>query len=290
MALIGNATFSLKASDIAKAAKKLQCDPNFFERKKLEDAMLDMCRGSAYVPAVKSWMQSASLLGKGNHGGLTEFALEILDLDQEFEKANTWWAIHLLLCLSDDASPYPEYFLTLEPSSNVFIEQSEHEKNVIIKVHDREIDRGDKKTAEPSIEKNYRGIASSFIIGPDLPLSNLGFIESAYRGTTKSIKRGNTKPSDATFVFALAITKLKYFPTSVSINFTNLYEKGLHSFLGCSKSYLAEKAKSLSDSEYWSEYINYTTALNIDSLEIKSNCIPKKILRLMLTEKLQGWQ
>ena len=290
MALIGNATFSLKASDIVKAAKNVQRNPDFFERKNLEQAMLEMCRGSAYVPAIKAWMQSASLLGKGTHCSLTEFALEILEQDPEFEKVNTWWAIHLFLCLSDDASPYPEYFLTLEPSSNVFLSQTEHEINVISFVQNREEERGEKITAKTSIEKNYRGIASSYIIGPDLPLSNLGFIEATCCGTTKSIKRGNAVPSDATFIFALSITKIKYFPTSVSLNFTNLYEVGLHHFLGCSKSCLAEKAKSLSNSKYWGEYINYTRALNLDSLEIKSNCIPKIILKMMLQEKVQGWQ
>lgn len=290
MALISNATFSLKTSDIVTATKKLKSNPDFFEKKNLEAAMLDLCRGANYVPAVKAWMQSASLLGKGKHASLTEYALEIMDHDPEFEKANTWWAIHLLLCISDDASPYAEYFLTLDPGSSSLVAQNEHKKIVTSEVQKREQERGDAVSSEASVEKSYGGVSASFILDPNRPLSQLGFVDNVSQsGGKKYFKRVVAKPSDATIMFALSLVKIKYYVTSVSIDFKQFTDVGLHQFLGCSKSWLAEKTRELSENEFWGDYVDYTTALNIDSLEIKRNCLPKLMLKHMLQEQVDGW-
>lgn len=289
MALINNATFCLQISDIVIATKKIKSNPNFFEKQNLEGAMLDLCRGANYVPAVKAWMQSASLLGKGKYASLTEYALEIIDHDPNFEKANTWWAIHLLLCISEESSPYPEYFMALEPASSSLVLQKDHEQVVINLVKSREAERGNGDVSDTSISKNYAGVTTSFNFEPNRPLSQLGFIDVVYTGQTKSFKRGCAIPSDATFMFALSLFKIKYFPTSVTIDFKQLADAGLHYFLGCPKSWLAEKARSLSHNTYWSDYINYTTALNIDSLEIKRTCLPKSMLKHMLLESTDGW-
>ncbi|PMK06295.1 DUF4007 family protein [Vibrio splendidus] len=289
MALISNATFSLRTSDIVTATKKIRSNPDFFEKKNLEEAMLDLCRGANYVPAVKAWMQSASLLGKGKHASLTEFALEIMDYDPEFEKANTWWAIHLLLCISDDAAPYAEYFLTLDTGSNSLVAQQKHQEIVTEEVQKRELERGENASSGASVDKSYGGVTASFILEPNRSLSQLGFIDNVYQSGKKSFKRLNAQPSDATIMFALSLAKVKCYPTSVTIDFKQLTDVGLHCFLGCSKSWLASRARALSNNEFWSDYLNYTTALNIDSLEIKRNCLPKIMLKHMLQEDVDGW-
>ena len=289
MALINNATFCLQTSDVVTATKKLKQNPNFFEKQNLENAMLELCRGANYIPAVKAWMQSASLLGQGKHASFTDYALEIMDHDPDFEKANTWWAIHLLLCISEDASPYPEFFMALEPASSSLVLQKDHEQLVINLVKGKEFERGNGEASDTSISKNYAGVTTCFNLEPNRPLSQLGFIDVVYQGQAKSFKRVSSFPSDATFMFALSLFKVKYFPTSVTIDFKQLADAGLHYFLGCPKSWLAEKARSLSNNDYWSDYISYTTALNIDSLEIKRTCTPKSMLKHMLLESSDGW-
>ncbi|MDO6639758.1 DUF4007 family protein [Shewanella sp. 5_MG-2023] len=293
MALISNATFSLKTSDIVIATKMLRSNPDFFEKKNLENAMLDLCRGANYVPAVKAWMQSASLLGQGKHGSLTQYALEILDHDPEFTKANTWWAVHLLLCMSEETSPYPECFKILEPTSNKTLSRAEHESRVFELVKANELERNAKQIEAVVMSKPYSGVIGSFKFDPNLPLSQLGLFDMEIQkggvGTIQNITRTLTKPSDATFLFALSLFKFKFFPTSVTIDFQKVDEVGLHYFLGCSKAWLSDKTKMLSSHITWGEYINYDPALNLNSLEIKASCIPKTMLKHMLEENVDGW-
>ena len=284
MALIANQKFSLSRWSCMRALYEVKQNSNFFSKSNEPEAMLALHRGSAVVKGYKGWLISAQLIQKSKSSTfvLTNHGLAIFAADKNLNNSASWWAIHLLLCFSEDSQPYPNLFIALDSNIKTWKTWSEVKNNIIEQLSDEGL-------KEASIDSSLLGIQASYKFDNQNPLSMLGLIEETKMDGSLMYKVSTPKFTDASLVFALSLMRMKYFIQYPSIDFSQLLEYNLQHYLGCTRNELKQSIKRLSENPHWSRYFSYNRAVDLDSITFKEECSPSKTVINLLHEKSKGW-
>lgn len=233
------------------------------------------------LPAIKNWLLASKLIRKDGNGFVIDrYGRAILENDPLFQSSSTWWAFHLLLCLSPDAYPYNGVFAELEPSVRSFV----GERVLIEKIASAE---GSGLTVG-SANTYLDGILSSFIRGG--ALEGLGLLESrsdrSAGDDNKYWRLGTPVIPNGAILFAVALARERYFATRTSIDFSELIALHVDHYLVTPQDALRTRLKQIALKNVG---LQYTTNANLDSLSFDSLFSAESVLMSFLQEGADTW-
>lgn len=259
----------------------VQSNPAIFSKANLRTARRVLLAGTNMVPAIKNWLFASKLIRKdGNNFVIDRYGRAILENDPTFQASSTWWAFHLLLCLSQDAYPYNGVFAELEPSVRAYIGTSAlTEKIASAEASDLSL---------RSAETYLQGIFSSFERGG--ALAGLGLLESridrSTAGDNKYWRLGIPTIPDGAILFAVALARERYFSTRTSIDFSELIALHVDHYLVTPQDALRARIKQISLKNVG---LQYTTNANLDSLSFDPLFSAESVLISFLQEGADTW-
>jgi len=259
----------------------VQANPAIFSRAHLRAARKDLLAGSNMIPAIKNWLAASNLIRKDGSGFVIgRYGRAILENDPTFQSSSTWWAFHLLLCLSKDAYPYNGLFAELEPSVRSYVGTSA----LIEKIAGAE---GSDLTLG-SADTYLKGILNSFVRGG--ALEGLGLLESrvdrSASGDNIFWRLGTPAIPDGAILFAVALARERYFPTRTSIDFSELIGLHLDHYLVTPQDALRARIKQIALKNVG---LQYTTNANLDSLSFDPLFAAEPVLMSFLQEGSDTW-
>lgn len=233
------------------------------------------------LPAIKNWLLASKLIRKDGNGFVIDrYGRAILENDPAFQSSSTWWAFHLLLCLSPDAYPYNGVFAELEPSVRSFVGESV----LIEKIASAE----GSGLAVGSANTYLDGILNSFIRGG--ALEGLGLLESrsdrSAGDDNKYWRLGTPVIPDGAILFAVALARERYFATRTSIDFSELIALHVDHYLVTPQDALRTRLKQIALKNVG---LQYTTNANLDSLSFDSLFSAESVLMSFLQEGADTW-
>lgn len=233
------------------------------------------------LTAIKNWLSASKLIKKDGNGFVVgRYGKAILENDPTFQRSSTWWAFHLLLCLSEDAYPYHGVFVQLEPSVRTYIGT----KALVERVS--EVEGNDLRVG--TLETYLDGILKTF--GRDGALEGLGLVESRIdRGASDDNvfwRLGAPLVPDGAILFGIALTRERFFPTRISVDFSELIGMHLDHYLLTSQDALRARIKQLSLKNLG---LQYTTNANLDSLSFDPLFTAESVLITFLQEGADTW-
>jgi hypothetical protein len=259
----------------------VQSNPAIFSKAHLRTARRDLLAGTNMLPAIKNWLFASRLIRKDGNGFMIDrYGRAILENDPTFQGSSTWWAFHLLLCLSPDAYPYNGVFAELEPSVRSFVGESV----LIEKIASAE---GSGLTVG-SASTYLDGILNSFVRGG--ALEGLGLLESrsdrSAGGDNKYWRLGTPVIPDGAILFAVALARERYFATRTSIDFSELIALHVDHYLVTPQDALRTRLKQIALKNVG---LQYTTNANLDSLSFDSLFSAESVLMSFLQEGADTW-
>jgi len=259
----------------------VQSNPAIFSKAHLRTARRDLLAGTNMLPAIKNWLFSSRLIRKDGNGFMIDrFGRTILENDPSFKGSSTWWAFHLLLCLSPDAYPYNGVFVELEPSVRSFVGESV----LIEKIASAE----DSGLTVGSASTYLEGILNSFIRGG--ALEGLSLLESRSDRSavddSKYWRLGTPEIPDGAILFAVALARERFFATRKSIDFGELIALHVDHYLVTPQDALRTRLKKIALKNVG---LQYTTNANLDSLSFDSLFSAESVLISFLQEGADTW-
>lgn len=259
----------------------VQSNPAIFSTVNRRAARRDLLAGTNMLPAIKNWLLASKLIRKDGNGFVIDrYGRAILENDPAFQSSSTWWAFHLLLCLSPDAYPYNGVFAELEPSVRSFVGESV----LIEKIASAE---GSGLTVG-SANTYLDGILNSFIRGG--ALEGLGLLESrsdrSAGDDNKYWRLGTPVIPDGAILFAVALARERYFATRTSIDFSELIALHVDHYLVTPQDALRTRLKQIALKNVG---LQYTTNANLDSLSFDSLFSAESVLMSFLQEGADTW-
>lgn len=261
--------------------KAVQSNPAIFSRVNLRAARRDLLAGTNMVPAIKNWLFASKLIRRDGNGFVVDrYGRAILENDPTFQSSATWWAFHLLLCLSQDAYPYNGVFAELEPSVRSYIGTSA----LIKKIASAEGSELTVRTAETYLQ----GILNSFVRGG--ALEGLGLLESRVDRSANEDNNfwrlGTPTIPDGAILFAVALARERFFLTRTSIDFSELIGLHLDHYLVTPQDALRARIKQIALKNVG---LQYTTNANLDSLSFDPLFSAEPVLMSFLQEGTDTW-
>jgi hypothetical protein len=261
--------------------KAVQSNPAIFSRANLRAARRDLLAGTNMVPAIKNWLFASKLIRRDGNGFVVDrYGRAILENDPTFQSSATWWAFHLLLCLSQDAYPYNGVFAELEPSVRSYIGTSA----LIEKIASAEGSELTVRTAETYLQ----GILNSFVRGG--ALEGLGLLESRVDRSANEDNNfwrlGTPAIPDGAILFAVALARERFFLTRTSIDFSELIGLHLDHYLVTPQDALRARIKQIALKNVG---LQYTTNANLDSLSFDPLFSAERVLMSFLQEGTDTW-
>jgi hypothetical protein len=259
----------------------VQSNPAIFSTKHLRTARKDLLAGTNMIPAIKNWLFASSLIRKdGSSFVVDRYGRTILENDPMFQSSSTWWAFHLLLCLSKDAYPYNGVFAELEPAVRSYIGTSA----LIEKIAGAEGSDLTVRTAETYLQ----GILNSFVRGG--ALEGLGLLESrvdrSAAGDNIFWRLGTPAIPDGAILFAVALARERYFSSRTTIDFSELIALHLDHYLVTPQDALRARIKQIALKNLG---LQYTTNANLDSLSFDPLFSAEAVLMSFLQEGSDTW-
>jgi hypothetical protein len=259
----------------------VKINPAIFSTVNRRAARRDLLAGTNMLPAIKNWLLASKLIRKDGNGFVIDrYGRAILENDPAFQSSSTWWAFHLLLCLSPDAYPYNGVFAELDPSVRSFVGESV----LIEKIASAE---GSGLTVG-SANTYLDGILSSFIRGG--ALEGLGLLESrsdrSAGDDNKYWRLGSPVTPDGAILFAVALARERYFSTRTSIDFSELIALHVDHYLVTPQDGLRTRLKQIALKNVG---LQYTANANLDSLSFDSLFSAESVLMSFLQEGTDTW-
>lgn len=259
----------------------VQSNPAIFSAAHRRTARKDLLAGSNMLTAIKNWLFASKLIRReGNSFVVDRYGRAILENDPTFQSSATWWAFHLLLCLSKDAYPYNGLFAELEPSVRAYVGTSA----LVEKVAGAEGSDMPLGTADTYL----KGILNSFVRGG--ALEGLGLLESrvdrSATGDNIFWRLGNPTIPDGAILFAVALARERYFPTRTSIDFSELIGLHVDHYLVMPQDALRLRIKQIALKNVG---LQYTTNANLDSLSFDPLFFAESVLMSFLQEGSDTW-
>lgn len=261
--------------------KAVQSDPTIFSNANRRTARKELLAGANMLVAIKNWLSASRLIKKdGNGFVLDRYGRAILENDPTFQSSSTWWAFHLLLCLSEVAYPYNGVFAQLEPSVRAYVGTTMLVER-ITEVEGNELKVG-------TVETYVDGILKTF--GRGGALEGLGLIESridrSASGDSVFWRLGAPTVPDGAILFAVALMRERYFSTRMSIDFSELISMHLDHYLIMPQDALRARIKQFSLRNLG---LQYTTNANLDSLSFDPLFTAESVLMTFLQEGADTW-
>ena len=202
--------------------------------------------------------------------------------DPDFQKASSWWAIHLQLCFSSKSDPYSHFFKVLGSCQNNWVGWTD----LLKKINELEEFRDNKST---TIEYATNGIRKMF--EGDRPLSELALLNLRKQSYPSEIwlQLGLPVVPDEVFIYGLSLAREKLFKTRTSIDFSELAKCDFHSYLCISLEELAKRLRKLNQDTKWDGYFAYTEAVNLNSISFTDDLNTRKTLLLIGSSMSDIW-
>lgn len=244
-------------------------------------ARKDLLAGTNMIPAIKNWLAASNLIRREGSGFTVDrYGRAIFENDPTFQNSATWWAFHLLLCLSKDAYPYNGVFAELEPSVRTYIGKSA----LVEKIAGTEGSDLSLRSAETYLE----GIFNTFVRGG--ALEGLGLLESrvdrSAAGDNIFWRLGMPTIPDGAILFAVALARERFFPTRTSIDFSELISLHLDHYLVMPQDALRARINQIA---LKNRGLQYTTNANLDSLSFDHLFAAEPVLMSFLQEGSDTW-
>lgn len=287
MTLLSNQGEPVTAWWMSQSIKLIQSQPDFFSNRKLRQARVELIAGTNRLQTIEGWLFAAGIVDKDSRRRLTEysltpFGLALLKNDPDLQKSNTWWAIHLSLCFSDRSDPYAHILKLLSANFKSWLSW----KDLLLKLRQLE-DFQDNKSS--SLESVASGIRRMFI--GDKPLSDLGILNVRRQAVSQEtwLQLGTPTVSEEIIIHGLALAREKLFPTRVSVDFSELIQKDLHSYLCLSPDELRKKIRKLSQNSKWVNYFTFTEAVNLSSIHFLEKMKSLNTMLIMMQDSHNSW-
>ncbi len=279
MAIINNQTFPFSKWWFSSAIELVDENPSCFSKKNLSQTMAALIAGSNVVSAIKEWLLATTLIETGPKQTYrtTIFGEAVKRYDPQLENSGTWWAIHFALAFSQKADTYSLYFTEIDNQNGTNTEILELLKRITKKLED--------SSAKASIEKSFQGVNKLF--DKSFPLSELGLIEK----NDKSVRLGRPELNNDIVMHALVMIKFQLFPSRASISFSQFCESSyLHKFLCISIQELRKIVLAMSQSNEYSNFFSFQTAIDIESLTFSDDISPHKTVLRLIQSKEETWK
>jgi hypothetical protein len=272
---------------MSQSIKLIQAQPDFFSNKKLRQARVKLIAGTNRLQTIEGWLFAAGIVDKDPRRRLTEyfltpFGLALSKNDPDLKKSSTWWAIHLSLCFSDRSDPYAHIIKLLSANFKSWISW----KDLLLKLGQLE---GFQDNKSSSLESVASGIRRMFV--GDRPLSELGILNVRKQSFPQEIwlQLGTPAVNDETIIHGLALAREKLFPTRVGIDFSELIQKDLHSYLCLSPDELRQQLRRLSQNDRWRNYFGFTEAVNLNSIHFLEELKSLNTMLIMMQDSHNSW-
>lgn len=279
MAIINNQTFPFSKWWFSSAIELVDANPSCFSKQNLSHTMAALIAGSNVVSAIKEWLLASALIETGPKQTYktTNFGEAVKRYDPQLANSGTWWAIHFALAFSQKADTYSLYFTEIDNQNGSNVEIVELLKRITKKLEDG--------SAKASIEKSFQGVNKLF--DKNFPLSELGLIEKS----DKNVRLGKPELNNDIIMHALVMIKFQFFPSRESISFSQFCESSyLHKFLCISIQELRDILVTMSQSNEYSNFFSFQTAIDIESLTFSDDISPHKTVLRLIQSKEETWK
>ena len=287
MTFLSNQGEPISAWRMAKGIQRIQMKPDIFSNKNLREARIEFIAGTNRLQTIEGWLLAAGIFAKENGKRTTEYYLTffgeaLAKNDPNLRKSSTWWGIHLNLCFSSQSDPYSNIFKILNANFKNWMLWSD----VLSKIGNNDAFKNYKPS---SIESVSGGIRRMF--EGDRTLAEIGIINVRKQSYPKEtwLRLGSPELSDEVIIHALALAREKLFPTRISIDFIELIQKDVHSYLCLSQEEFRNNVRRLNNSDKWDTYFGYTETANLNSIHFGEDIKTSNTVLILAQSHIDTW-
>lgn len=284
MALIDTQTFPLTRQRLTTALSFIPQHPDAFSGSRMRETRVAFISGTNVLSSIRGWLLAANVITRDkSHYLLTDYGKRLLENDPRMTKAASWWSVHLSICFSERSEPYRALFIILGENAG-FVP---HDAGLIAKISSVLEDKPGATVANASIETNLVGVIKMFM--GDGPLSHLGLLDINEADGLRRLRLSEPIVPDHALVHALALAQRKYFPTRMTIHFSELIEVGFNHLLCVSIGAFRKRLRTLARSAEWKQHFEFLEGQDLDSLRFGDRLSPNETLLRLLQEAEDSW-
>jgi hypothetical protein len=278
--LIGSDTAHITRWWVKQGLNLIQQQPDIFSD--MREARVKFIAGANRIKkTIKNWLISANLIKQqGRSFFITDFGKRIIENDPELSKSSTWIAIHLNVCFSDRGEPYISLFNILDPSENDWMEW----KDLCEKIYNKKLKE---KYESSTVKYDLEGVRGMFESSG--PFFDLDFMQIKKNSEGVFLRLGSPKITDQAIVYALALARHRHFPSSLTIEFSELDEIKFSNFFCLPITKFRYRLREISRSTTWHSYFSFNDRQNLQSIEFREKLNPNQTLLHLLQESEDTW-
>lgn len=287
MSFLNNQGEPVSSWRMAKAIRVIPTKPSIFSAKNLREARLEFIAGTNRLNTLEGWLLAAGILRKDNGRRAAEYFLShfghaLAKNDPELRQSNTWMAIHLYLCFSNQSDPYSTIFKILNANFKQWMQWND----VLLKIGLLEPFKDNKPSTIESVGGGIRRMFEG-----DNQLAEIGILTVRKKFSNKEIwlQLGSPKLNDEAILHALALARENLFPTRQTIDFSELIKQDIHSYLCLSQDDFRMNLRRIRYSEKWNDYFSFTEAANLNSIHFGESIKTSNTMLMLLQSDTDMW-
>jgi hypothetical protein len=130
-------------------------------------------------------------------------------------------------------------------------------------------------------------VAVRGVLAGDGPMAELGLLE--FREGGEAVRFGSPSVPREAILFGLALAKEDWFPSRISVDFSELTERSLDHFLCTTPEGLREYLRAISRSDRAPGYVTFSEQANLNSVEFGAELRSDRMALALLQEGSASW-